>query len=98
MPIAVASRKGVSGVVDAAEEKRVILTRHGRTAAVVDSGERIDEDLRKVREAAAAVLEAAAALVSDRSKTFDLDEACLLLGIDAEVVRGRAAAKAGRAR
>lgn len=90
MPIAVASRKGLSAVVDSAEDQRVVLTRHGRPAAVVDSAERIDEDLRKVREAAASVLDAAADLVSKRSKRFSLDEACSRLGIDAGEVRARA--------
>jgi PHD/YefM family antitoxin component YafN of YafNO toxin-antitoxin module len=90
MPITVAARKGVSAVATAATDTRVVLTNHGRPVAIVDSAERIDADLRRLREAAAAVLDAAADLVSQRSSTFDLDEVCVRLGIDPERVRARA--------
>jgi K+-transporting ATPase KdpF subunit len=38
----------------------VVLTSHGRPVAIVDSAERLDEDLRRVREATRSVVEAAA--------------------------------------
>ena len=91
MPITVASRKGVSGVAAAAEDQRVVLTNHGRAVAVVDSAERIDDDLRRLREASVAVLDAAANLVSQRSSTLHLDDVCARLGLSADTVRSRVA-------
>ena len=94
IPISVAARKGVSAVAASAGDQRVLLTNHGRTVAVVDSAERIDADLRVVREAALAVLDAAANLVSDRSRKFSLDEVCARLGVDPDVVRRRSGERA----
>ncbi|PXX68779.1 hypothetical protein DFR70_102465 [Nocardia tenerifensis] len=91
VPITTASRKGVSGLVAASEEQRVILTSHGRAVAVVDSADRIDEDLRKIREAKLAILDAAADLASNRTRTFDLAEVCVRLGVDEARVRAIAA-------
>ncbi|HEY5248708.1 MAG TPA: hypothetical protein VIJ15_09720 [Dermatophilaceae bacterium] len=90
MPVSTASRKGVSGVVSAAEEHRVILTSHGRAVAVVDSAGNLDEDIRRLREASLAVLDAAADLVAGRSKKFSLDDVCARLGMDADRVRSLA--------
>jgi PHD/YefM family antitoxin component YafN of YafNO toxin-antitoxin module len=98
MPITVASRKGVSALAAEASQSRVILTNHGRPVAVVDSAERIDEDMRRLREASAAVLDAAADLVSQRSEKFDLDAVCLRLGLDANSIRTRAKFKRARQR
>lgn len=86
MPVATASRKGVSSVVHEAEQHRVVLTSHGRPVAVVDSAERLDESARRVREAQLAVLDAAANLVSGRSAKFSLAETCEHLGLDVERV------------
>ena len=91
MPITVASRTGISGVTTAAEGQRVVLTNHGRAVAVVDSAERIDDDLRRLREASIAVLDAASNLVSQRSTTLDLDDVCTRLGLNADTVRSRVA-------
>lgn len=98
MPVSTASRKGVSGVVSAAEQQRVILTSHGRAVAVVDSAEHLDEDMRRIREASLAVLDAAADLVSGRSKKFSLDEVCARLGMDADQIRALAEKRAKGAR
>ena len=92
MPITVASRKGVSAVAAAAAGgQRVVLTSHGRPVAVVDSGERLDEDLRTLRHAARLVVDAAAEAVLARTPArFDLGEVCAKLGIDPDEVRARA--------
>ena len=97
MPITVASRRGVSSVVGAAGDQRVALTSHGRVVAVVDSAERIDDSLRGVREAALAILDAAADVVSGRSAKLDLDEVCARVGVDVETVRRRVAETMPRA-
>ena len=86
MPVAIASRKGLSSVVHEAEEHRVVLTSHGRPVAVVDSAERLDESARRVRDAQLAVLDAAADLVSHRSSKFSLAEAGERLGVDVDRV------------
>lgn len=91
MPISVASHKGVSAVASAAENRRVILTSHGRPVAVVDAPGRIDEDLRTVRDAARAVVEAAAETAATRVKALNLEDVCGRLGLDVEHVRARAA-------
>jgi hypothetical protein len=89
MPITTAERKGVSAVAASAEKERVLLTSHGRTVAVADSAERLDESLRVVREAAGAVLDWAASLVSERGDRLTLDEVCARTGVDPDVVRER---------
>lgn len=91
-----ASRMGVSRLAAESESKRVALTSHGRVVAVVDSAERIDEDVRRMREAAVTVLDAAADLVSQRGTTLDLDATCQKLGIDPAAVRERAEVLRGR--
>lgn len=96
MPVSSASRKGISGVVSAADDARVVLTSHGRPVAVVDSAERLDEDVRRLREASLAVVDAAAELVSKRAKMFELDEVCARVGVDPEKVRQLAAERVAR--
>ena len=90
MPVSVASRKGVSALTHEAAGYRVVLTSLGRAVAVVDSAERIDEDLRKVREAARLVVESLAENAKGRSTMLHLDEVCARLGISAADVRARA--------
>jgi len=90
MPVSVASRKGVSALTHEVAGYRVVLTSLGRAVAVVDTAERIDEDLRKVREAARLVVESLAENAKDRSTMLDLDEVCARLGIDVAEVRARA--------
>lgn len=89
VPISVAARRGISRIAADAVEKRVILTNHGRAVAVVDNGERLDEDIRTLREAALTVVDAAAQLVWGRSEKLTLDEMCLKLGMDPGEVRSR---------
>ena len=93
MPIATASRKGVSKLAAEAEAHRVILTSHGRPVAVVDAAERLDEDIRRVREASRSVVEAAGELALQRSNRLTLEDVCVKLHIDPQRVRSRAAAK-----
>lgn len=90
MPVSVASRKGVSALTHEVAGYRVVLTSLGRAVAVVDTAERIDEDLRKVREAARLVVESLAENAKDRSTMLDLDEVCARLGINVADVRARA--------
>lgn len=90
MPVSVASRKGVSALTHEVAGYRVVLTSLGRAVAVVDSAERIDEDLRKVREAARLVMESLAENAMGRSSMLDLDEVCARLGINVADVRARA--------
>lgn len=59
--------------------------------AVVDSAERVDEDMRKVREASRLLVESyAAALLERRPATIDLVGVCGRLGLDVARVRERA--------
>lgn len=90
MPVSIASRKGISALTHEAAGYRVVLTSLGRAVAVVDSAERIDEDLRKVREAARLVVESLAENAKGRSTMLDLDEVCGRLEISVADVRARA--------
>lgn len=97
MPVSVGSRKGLSKVVSTAEEQRVFLTNHGRVVAVVDSAERLDEDMRKLREAADSVIEMAVReAAGNAGKRWDLDAVCTRLGLDSSVVRNRGRATESR--
>lgn len=95
MPVTTASRKGVSKLAAEAGKSRVVLTSHGRPIAVVDSAERLDEDLRRVREASRSVVETAGELALGRSNKFTLEDVCAKLNIDPLRVRERATAKRG---
>ncbi|NYE03011.1 prevent-host-death family protein [Kineosphaera limosa] len=90
VPITLASRQGVSRLAAEADRSRIILTSHGRPVAVVDSAERLDEDARKMREAAAAVLDSALAQLDRRSERLDLAAACERLGVSLDKVLARA--------
>ena len=90
MPVSVASRKGVSALTHEVAGYRVVLTSLGRAVAVVDSAERIDEDLRKVREAARLVVESLAETAKVRSTKLNLEEVCARLEINVADVRARA--------
>lgn len=87
MPITTASRKGISAVAAAAAIERVILTSQGRPVAVMDSAERLDASVREVREAASAVLDWAASLVSQRGERMTLDQVCSRLDVNADIIR-----------
>ena len=90
MSVSVASRKGISALTREAASYRVVLTSFGRAVAVVDSAERIDEDLRKIREAARLVVESMAENAKGRSTRLDLEEVCNRLGISVADVHARA--------
>ena len=90
MPVSVAARKGVSALANEASDHRVILTSLGRAVAVVDSPERVDEDLRLLRTAARSVVESMADLVANRSERTSLEEVCAKLGVSIEAVRAKA--------
>jgi hypothetical protein len=90
LPVSLAASRGVSALAQLSEEKRVALTSHGRVVAVVDSPARVDAEVREVRDAAWAVVEAAADLVSQRSHRYSLDDLCAKVGINPNQVRERA--------
>jgi len=90
IPVSVASRKGVSALTHEVAGYRVVLTSLGRAVAVVDSAERIDEDLRKVLEAARFVVESLAETAMGRSTKLNLEEVCARLKINVADVRARA--------
>lgn len=88
--MSVAASMGVSKMAAQSVDSRIALTSHGRTVAVVDSAQRIDETVRKTREAAAAVIDAAGDLVAGRGQWLSLDEVCERLGVRKETVLARA--------
>lgn len=90
MPVSVAARKGVSAITAEAAAHRVVLTNHGRPVAVVDSAERLDADIRTLREAARLVAEAFADHAGGvHPAKFSLDEVCGRLGLSVETIRDR---------
>jgi len=91
LPIAAASRLGVSKLAAQSMDAPLALTRHGNVVAVVGSAARIDEDARLMRESATAVIDAAADLVSSRGQKLSLNDVCARLNIDVDRVRTRAA-------
>lgn len=97
LPVSVGSRQGLSKVVSTAEVQRVLLTNHGRVVAVVDSAERLDEDLRRLREAADSIIEFATAdATRSAGNRWDLDAVCDRLGLDSSMIRDRARTTAAR--
>ncbi|MDR5701500.1 hypothetical protein [Agromyces aerolatus] len=93
VPISVAASRGISRVAADAIDRRVILTNHGKPVAVVDNAERLDEDVRVIREAALTVVDAATHLVWERSDRLTLEQMCERLGIDPAEVRARRVGK-----
>jgi hypothetical protein len=91
LPVSLAARKGVSALAELSEANRVALTSHGRVVAVVDSPQRIDNEVHELHEAAWAVVEAAADLAAHRDRRHNLDEVCAKIGVDVSRVRERAA-------
>lgn len=91
VPMTMAARMGISKLAARSAEQPIVLTSHGRPVAVLGSAERLEADARIMREASAAVLDAAADLVSARGDLLSLDETCERLGIRADVVRARLA-------
>ena len=91
VPMTTASRLGLSKIASQSAETQVALTRHGQVVAVVNSAEQVDRNARLMRESAAAVIDAAADLVSSRGNRLSLEETCARLGISVDRVRTRAA-------
>lgn len=91
VPISEATKRGVSWLNDTAAERRVLLTRFGKIAAVVDSAERLDATAAKVDAARREVVEHVADVAAARARRYTLEDLCSKLSIDAERVRQRAA-------
>jgi PHD/YefM family antitoxin component YafN of YafNO toxin-antitoxin module len=97
MPISAAARKGVSRLTVEAAERRILLTSHGRPVAVVDTAERLDDDLRRLREAARLVVGQAADQSLDQAPAgLSLEQVCARLELDVAEVRRRGAELADR--
>lgn len=97
MPITTASRKGVSALASESADRRVALTSHGRVVAYVDSPQRAEADMQKLRGAAWEVLRRAANLYSDRSEKHSLSEVGERLGIDIDELRDEIAQERAQA-
>lgn len=90
MPVSTAARKGVSAVAATAADQRVVLTSLGRPVAVVDSAERLDEDVRRLREGARVIIDAYATVAAVRTAKLSLADVCKRLGLNEDAVRSRA--------
>lgn len=86
-----ARRLGLVHLTDLTAAEPLVRTRYGHPAAVVCSAAWADGDLRTLPEVALTVLDAATSLVAQRSPRHTLGAACERLGMDADVVRRRAA-------
>ena len=95
MPMSVASRRGISGVAAQAESEPLVLTSHGRAVAFLESGAHREQSALLLRNAAAAVIDAAADLVAGRVERSTRDETCERLGIDPARIRARSAKGSG---
>ncbi|WP_163544802.1 hypothetical protein [Occultella kanbiaonis] len=91
LPMSAASRRGISRVAAEAADCRIVLTSLERPVAVVDSAERIDADLARVRLAARELVESFADRAASRGETHSLSAVCERLGLDEGTIRGRAA-------
>ncbi len=89
VPITVAAERGVSWLNELASERRVVLTRFGKSASVVDSAERLDDTAARVDAAASAVLESFCDVAHERAAARSLEEVCERLGLDVAKVRKR---------
>lgn len=90
LPVSVAARQGVSALVELCQGQRVALTSRGRVVAVIDSPATLTSRSVRIREAAAAVVEAAADLAAGRDRHYGLDELCARAGVEVQRVRERA--------
>ncbi len=94
VPINVASRKGVSWLVDSSARQPIVLTKLGNPVAMVTSCDDLEDASRAMSDAALSVLSAAATVAADRARFgFSLDDACARLGLDADEVRRAADAR-----
>lgn len=90
VPISEAAKKGVSWVSETAVERRVVLTRFGQPAAVVDSAERLDGAVAKIDATARAITDHFADAALERTGRHSLDDVISKLGLDPAAVRARA--------
>ncbi len=95
VPINVAAERGVSWLNEQASERRIVLTRFGKSASVVDSAARLDDTVARVDAAASAVVESFCDLAGARTTRHSLEEVCERLGLDVAKVRKRSAQLAG---
>lgn len=90
VPIQVASQRGISWLNEQAATRRILLTRFGKVASVIDSAERIDEAVSRLEVAAREVTDSFCDRASDRTPTVDLETLCSRLGLDPQRIRRRA--------
>lgn len=95
VPINVAAERGVSWLNEQATDRRIVLTRFGKSASVVDSAARLDDTVARVDAAASAVVESFCDLAGARAAGHSLEEVCERLGLDVAEVRKRSAQLAG---
>jgi hypothetical protein len=96
VPIQVASQRGVSWLNEQAATRRILLTRFGKVASVIDSADRIDAALARLEVAAREVTDNFCDRASNRTPTVDLETLCSRLGLDPVQIRRRAEEIAGR--
>ena len=84
VPVSQAARRGISWLNDTATDRRVVLTRFGRPAAVVDSAERLDEVAQMIDAARAEVVAFHADVAATRTERLNLAELCERVGVDAD--------------
>jgi len=90
VPVSQAARRGVSWLNDTASDRRVVLTRFGKVASVVDSAERVDDTARVLATLRAEAVAVHADVAAGRTGRLSLDELCAKVGIDPKQVRARA--------
>lgn len=98
VPVTEAARRGVSWLAELARDRRVLLTRFGRVAAVVDSPDRFDDTAATIDRARRTVVERYADTAATRARRRSLDDACAELGLDPQRVQARAKELRERAR
>jgi PHD/YefM family antitoxin component YafN of YafNO toxin-antitoxin module len=74
IPATLASRKGIGYLTRQAEDHTVVLTSHGHSVGVLMSPAEYDQQIRTLREAAAALVSATTSLVADRSTFHSVDQ------------------------
>lgn len=90
VPIAEAAKRGVSWLSETAGERRILLTRFGRVASVVDSAQRLDDTIAKIDVAARSITDHFAEVSRERVGAHSLEDVCGKLDLDLSRVRARA--------
>lgn len=90
VPISEAAKRGISWVGETAAERRVVLTRFGRSTAVVDGAERLDATIAKIDLTAQAITDHFAEVADDRTGRHSFADVIDKLGLDPEAVEARA--------